>query len=121
MKHNKELTPLSQKLRREMTREEQQLWYRFLRQYPIQFKRQSTCGQYILDFYCSKAKLAVEIDGAYHRYSETFESDEVRTAYLNSIGVMVMRFPNRDIWQCLDRVCKQIDFMVKERMNEKER
>ena len=116
MQHNKDLTQLAQKLRREMTKEEQQLWYRFLRQYPIQFKRQSTCGQYILDFYCSKAKLAVEIDGSYHGYSETVENDKARTEYLNSIGIVVMRFPNRDIWQNLDRVCKQIDFMVKERI-----
>ena len=117
MKHNKDLTQLAQKLCREMTREEQQLWYRFLRQYPIQFKRQSTCGQYILVFYCAKAKLAVEIDGAYHRYSETVENDKVRTEHLNSIGIVVMRFLNREIWQHLELVCRQIDFMVKERMN----
>ena len=116
MRHNKNLTRLSQKLRREMTKEEQQLWYRFLRKYPIQFKRQSTCGQYILDFYCPKAKLAIELDGSYHSYSETAENDKKRAEYLNSIGICVMRFPNRDIWQNLDRVCNQIDFMVKKRL-----
>ena len=107
MKHNKSLTKLAQKLRNEMTKEEQQLWYRFLRRYPVQFKRQVTCGEYILDSYCSMAKLAIELDGSYHK---------VRTDYLDSIGIYVLRFPNSDIWQKLDQVCKQIDYVVKKRM-----
>ena len=98
-----------------MTKEEKQLWYQFLREYPIQFKRQVTCGKYILDFYCPKAKLAVELDGSYHRVPEVIENDIVRTEYLNSIGIHVIRFPNRDIWQSFRRVCEQIDFMVQER------
>ena len=116
MKHNKELTSLAQKLRREMTKEEKQLWYRFLREYPVQFKRQVTCGEYILDFYCPKVKIAVELDGSYHRYTQVSENDRIRTEYLNSVGVYVMRFPNRDIWNDLSKVCDQIDYMVRERM-----
>ena len=117
MKHNKSLTNLAQKLRNEMTKEEQQLWYRFLRRYPIQFKRQVTCGDYILDFYCPKAKLAVELDGLYHHFSKVSEKDKARNDYLNSLGIYVIRFPNSDIWQQLDVVCNQIDYMVKKRMN----
>jgi very-short-patch-repair endonuclease len=116
MKHNKELTRLSQKLRREMTKEEKQLWYRFLRAYPVQFRRQVTCGQYILDFYCSKAKLEIELDGAYHGYSEIVKKDRVRTEYLDSIGICVLRFPNKEIWNDLDTVCRQIDYTVKKRL-----
>ena len=116
MKHNKKLTPLSQKLRKDMTKEEKQLWYQFLREYPIQFKRQVTCGKYILDFYCPKAKLAVELDGAYHREAEVEENDIIRTEYLNSIGIYVIRFPNRDVWQHFSRVCEQIDFVVQKRI-----
>ena len=116
MKHNKSLTKLAQKLRNEMTKEEQQLWYRFLRRYPVQFKRQVTCGEYILDFYCSMAKLAIELDGSYHGYSQISANDKVRTEYLDSIGIYVLRFPNSDIWQKLDQVCKQIDYVVKKRM-----
>jgi len=101
-----------------MTKEEKQLWYRFLREYPMQFRRQVTCGSYILDFYCSKAKLAIEIDGAYHGYSEIAEKDKARTEYLNSIGILVLRFPNKDIWNDLDSICKQIDYTVKKRMRD---
>ena len=118
MQHNKQLTHLAQKLRKEMTKEEKQLWYQFLKNYPIQFKRQVTCGRYILDFYCPKAMLAIELDGSYHKYSEVAENDKVRTDYLNSMGIHVMRFPNRDIWQDFDRVCKQIDYTVNKRIGE---
>ena len=118
MQHNKQLTHLAQNLRKEMTKEEKQLWYQFLKNYPIQFKRQVTCGQYILDFYCPKAKLAIELDGSYHTYSEAAENDKVRTDYLNSMGVDVMRFPNRDVWQDFERVCKQIDYTVNKRIGE---
>ena len=115
MEHNKELTQLAQTLRRGMTKEEKQLWYQFLRNYPVQFKRQVTCGQYILDFYCPKAKLAIELDGAYHKHPDTAENDMRRTEYLNSVGIYVMRFPNRDIWQDFKRVREQIDYMVRQR------
>ena len=106
---------MAQKLRREMTKEEKQLWYRFLREYPVQFRRQVTCGRYILDFYCSKAKLAIELDGAYHGYTEVAEKDKERTEYLNSIGILVLRFPNKDVWNDLDLICKQIDYTVQKR------
>ena len=115
MKHNKELTHLAQRLRREMTKEEKELWYKYLRHYPVSFKRQVTCKQYILDFYCPKAKLAVELDGGYHNYSEVAENDKERTRYLEEIGIYVLRYPNRDIWRNFDMVCKQIDYLVKRR------
>ena len=118
MKHNKSLTAIAQKLRKEMTKEEKQLWYRFLRNYPIQFKRQVTCGQYILDFYCPKIQLAIELDGSYHYYSDAAANDKTRTEYLNSLGICVMRFPNKDVWQDLDHICKQIDFAVKKLLEE---
>ena len=112
MKHNKNLTHLAQKLRKEMTKEEKELWYKFLRSYPIQFKRQVTIGEYIIDFYCPRANLAIELDGSYHTFSEISENDKIRSDYLSSNGIHVMRFPNRDIWNDFARVCKQIDFLV---------
>lgn len=116
MKHNKKLTSLAQNLRKQMTKEEQQLWYRYLREYPIQFRRQVTCGQYILDFYCAKAKLAIELDGSQHYEPEAVKEDTVRTQYLESLGVMVLRFPNNAIWDNLNGVCEQIDITINERL-----
>jgi len=98
-----------------MTKEENRLWYRFLKKYPVQFKRQVTCGQYILDFYCPKAKLVVELDGSYHKASSVAVNDIIRENYLKSLDLFIIRFPNMDIWKSFDRVCGQIDHLVKER------
>ena len=113
IKHNKDLTTLSQKLRKNMTREEKQLWYQFLKSYPIQFKRQVTCGNYILDFYCSKSKLAVELNGGYHLAPQISKNDKLRTDYLNSIGITVLVFSNYEINHNFQTVCNQIDYAVK--------
>lgn len=60
----------AQHLRKNATKEENKLWYQFLRTYPVQFRRQVVFGPYILDFYCAAAKLAVELDGSQH-FEET--------------------------------------------------
>ena len=49
-----------------MTNEERHLWYEFLRDYPLRFSRQKILGKYIVDFYCAKAKLVIEVDGSQH-------------------------------------------------------
>ena len=116
MKHNKRLTQFAQQLRKEMTKEEKQLWYQYLREYPVQFRRQVTCGQYILDFYCAKARLAIELDGSQHFEPEATEKDILRTQYLESLGIFVLRIPNNEIWSNLEGVCQQIDIIVGERL-----
>lgn len=64
IRQNKVLTPLAQSLCRRITKEERYLWYDFLRNYLIRFKRQKVYENYILDFYCMKAKLVIELDGS---------------------------------------------------------
>ena len=81
MRHNKDLTNLAQLLRKNMTKEERKLWYEFLQQHPCQFHRQVTVGRYILDFYCSKAKLAIELDGSQHYEPENQEKERERTEF----------------------------------------
>ncbi len=61
--HNKRLTPYAKQLRKNMTYEESKLWYNFLRTYNVRFLRQKVIENYIVDFYCAKASLIVEIDG----------------------------------------------------------
>ena len=58
------LKSFSQRLRSNATKEENTLWYQYLRSYPLQFRRQCVLGQYIVDFYCAKALLVVELDGS---------------------------------------------------------
>ena len=56
--------PRAQELRREMTRQERHLWYDYLSACPARFRRQKQFGYYIVDFYCAKHRLMVEIDGS---------------------------------------------------------
>ena len=116
MEHNKDLTPFAQELRKNMTKEERKLWYEYLHNYPLRFRRQVTFGNYILDFYCAAAKLAVELDGSQHYEPAEQHYDERRTAYLNGLGIHVLRFSNLDVLRNLRGVCQQIDLTVSLRM-----
>ena len=116
MQHNHKLTSRAQALRRNMTKEERKLWYEYLSDYPLRFRRQVTCGKYILDFYCSAAKLAVELDGSQHYMPEGQRYDQERTRFLNSQGIIVLRFSNMDVLTNLCGVCQAIDQTVSERM-----
>lgn len=99
-----------------MTKEERHLWYDFLKDYPVQFNRQKVIGSYIVDFYCDKAKLVVELDGSQHYQDENSEYDTRRVNYLNSLDLVVIRIPNNEIWESFPSVCEMIDQAVKERI-----
>ena len=116
MRHNSKLTSRAQELRRNMTKEERRLWYEYLRNHPHRFRRQVTCGRFILDFYCAAAKLAIELDGSQHYDPQGIAGDTERTAYLESIGIHVLRFSNADVLNNLRGVCERIDLSVKERV-----
>ena len=113
---NPKLRELSRELRKNMTPEENKLWYQFLRKYEIRFLRQRVIGNYIVDFYCRRANLVIEIDGAQHYEHESIEYDKERTEYLKACGIEVLRFLNKDINYNFDNVCAYIDKIVKQRM-----
>ena len=115
---NPELLDKSRELRRNMTFEERQLWYHFLRNYEIHFSRQRVIGNYIADFYCRKANLVIEIDGAQHYTPDSITYDKTRTEYFKSCGIEVLRFLNRDINRNFENVCAHIDKKAKSRMGE---
>ena len=66
-----------------MTPWERKLWYDFLRNYPVRFQRQKAIGNYIVDFYCAKAGLVIELDGGGHYTAEQMKKDHVRTNELD--------------------------------------
>ena len=103
-------------LRKNMTKEERHLWYDFLRSYPIRFLRQKVIDNYIVDFYCSKAKLVVELDGSQHFEETGMAADRERDEYLESLGLKILRFSNSDVDKNFYEVCTVIDNTVKERM-----
>ena len=112
IQYQKHLKPYAQENRRAPTPEEKKLWYDFLRHHPFQFRRQKSFGCYIVDFYCSSAKLVIEIDGSQHFSEEGKVWDENRTAYLNSLGLQVIRFTNQQVNADFEGVCSMIDVAI---------
>jgi len=104
------MKPFRRRLRKKMTAAEVALWLmiknrqldgeRFLRQFSI--------GHYVVDFYCHKYKLAIELDGEGHYTEEGEARDARRTEFLNSVGVRVLRFENFEVFQYPGRTLDEI-------------
>ena len=110
---------LAQRLRREMTKQERRLWYDCLHTLPVRFRRQKPFGKYIVDFYCAALKLVIEIDGSQHYEPETAHRDAERTAYLEGLGLRVLRFSNYDVEVHFEAVCAAIERELRERAEER--
>ena len=91
-----------------MTKEECLLWYDFLKKLPATFNRQKVIGKYIVDFYCAKAKLVIELDGSQHFEDGGLASDKIRDAYLKEKGLTVLRYSNYDVNTNFEGVCADI-------------
>ena len=104
----KNLLAYAKALRKKMTKEERHLWYDFLRYCTPRFRRQEIIGNYIADFYCSKAKLVIELDGSQHMEPGDIAYDAQRTAYFHSLGITVVRYYNTDICKNFEGVCQNI-------------
>lgn len=93
------------RLRLNMTAAEIMVWD-FLKQKPLDFKfrRQHLIHRYILDFYCHKLRLSIEVDGGYHLNAEQKEKDKERTTYLDSVGIKEIRFSNKEVKANIEKV-----------------
>ncbi len=118
MQHNRKLTSRAQELRKQMTKEERRLWYEYLHCYPYRFRRQVTCGGYILDFYCAAAKLAVELDGSQHYEPQASAKDDWRTEFLKGYDIKVLRIPNNEVTQNFSGICEYIDDAVRQSLSQ---
>jgi very-short-patch-repair endonuclease len=107
----------ARKLRRTMTLPEVILW-RWLRQRPegLKFRRQHPTGPYVLDFFCSDARLAIEIDGEAHSRGDRPERDKMRDEWLRAAGIETLRVPATDILNDADAVVRWISGTVKSRL-----
>ena len=118
-KHNKQLVPFAKQLRKEMTKEERNLWYDFLRTYPVRFSRQKVLGKYIADFYSAEAKLVIELDGSQHYEDKSADKDAERTAFLEGYGLTVIRIPNNEVNRNFRGVCEHIDNALRQSLSQK--
>ena len=116
LKKNNEWLNIAKILRHNMTRQEQHLWYDFLRYYPQKIYKQRIIDNFIADFYCHSARLVIEIDGSQHYTNQGKAHDEARTEILERYGIYVLRFSNEDIDKNFDGVCRMIDKVINERI-----
>ncbi len=97
-------------LRNNMTRAEIHLWS-FLKDSQLEsmkFRRQYGVGPYILDFYNTTARLAIELDGSSHDSKKAYFYDQERTDYLNGLDIKVIRFENHAVFEQIDWVLEEI-------------
>ena len=118
LEYNEKNVILAKNLRKNATPQENHLWYDFLSKYKIRFQRQKAIDNFIADFYCSKAKLVVEIDGSQHYTEEGIQRDEFRTEILEGYDLKVVRFTNRQIDTNFQGVCQYINIVVKAALEE---
>ena len=107
-KNNPRLTSNAQSLRKDMTKQERHLWYDFLKGLPVTFNRQKVIGKYIVDFYCAKAGVVIEVDGEQHYDRDGMERDKIRDAFLHNMGLKVLRYTNLEIDRNFNGVCEDI-------------
>jgi very-short-patch-repair endonuclease len=110
----------AQKMRQEMTRAESRLWQglKSNRLDGLHFRRQQVLADFILDFYCHAARLAVEVDGSIHAGHET--ADRERDRVLAGCGVRVLRFSNNRVLYDKTRVLAEIGAVAAERLRGRE-
>jgi len=111
------LTARRQALRNNATQPEQILWQRLRnQQLGVKFRRQHGIGNYIVDFYCPQCKLVIELDGESHFTTEAQIYDEIRDAYIRSLGLTILRFTNHDVTQNLEGVYEGIERAIHEHL-----
>ena len=116
LSYNSKNIKTAQTLRRNATPQEKQLWYDFLAEYSVRFQRQKAIGNFIVDFYCAKARLVVELDGGGHFLPQEIQKDLQRTTDLQNKGLTVIRICNNDIYNNFEGVCLYIDKVVKQNL-----
>ena len=106
---HRQTVKLARKLRSEMSLPEKLLWQE-LRKRPAQlkFRRQHPAGDYVLDFFCAKAKLAIEVDGQSHDRGEAARRDANRSAFLRSRGIATTRIPAKAVLEDIEPVVMRL-------------
>ena len=112
--YNPKLKEFAKKLRNNSTNSEIKLWqeiknkkmlgYTFLRQKPIK--------NYIVDFFCNKLKLVIELDGYSHEFEETYDKDVKKEEDLKQIGLTILRFDDREVMNDIENVLRTIEHYI---------
>ena len=100
----------------EMTPQERKLWYQFLRRHPVKIYKQRIIESFIADFYCSRAQLVIELDGAQHTTEQGLLYDRERSSIFSQYGLDVLRFSNYEVDLQFEAVCEKIHQTIQSRL-----
>lgn len=113
--YNPKLKELDRRLRNNSTKAETKIW-NFLkgkRLMGYDFHRQKPIDNYIVDFFCNRLMLAIEVDGYTHSFEETFERDKFKAERLNELGITVLRFSDEDVMNNIEGVLMGIEDFIR--------
>jgi len=111
IKYNPRLKELARQLRNNSTKSEVRLWQKLKRNqmYGYDFHRQKPIDEFIVDFFCKKLQLAIELDGYSHEILEVWKKDVKKTKKLNSLGVRVLRFSDYQVMNDIENVLRALE------------
>ena len=97
-------------LRNNMTEAEKIVWDKLKNRndFKARFRKQHPIGSFVVDFYCHKYKLAIEIDGEIHLKNEVVEYDDVRSHDIEKFGIKILRFTNNEVFTNLNKIIEEI-------------
>ncbi|MCF7352832.1 endonuclease domain-containing protein [Vibrio sp. CK2-1] len=106
-------------LRSNLTPAEKILWFHIKNnQLGVKFRRQHGIGSYIVDFYCSKLNLVIEVDGHSHYTEQGVQYDLKRNQYLKKNGLNILRFTNQQVREELAAVIQQIHIYIQTKLRD---
>jgi len=111
VKYNPKLKELARQLRNNSTKSEIQLWQKLKggQMYDYDFHRQKPVDEFIVDFFCNKLQLAIELDGYSHQILEVWENDVKKTKRLNELQINVLRFSDFQVMNDIENVILTIE------------
>jgi len=110
--YNPKLNDRARELRKNMTLAEKKIWKEYLRNHTYTFQRQKVLNHYIVDFYCSKLQLVLEIDGDSHFTEDALKYDRIRSEILKGYGIITLRFTNKEIFENINGVILKIEEFI---------
>jgi len=116
--YNPKLKKLARYLRNNSTLSEVILWNELKgNRIGYQFMRQKPIGQYIVDFYCAKLRLAIEVDGETHQFRKSRSRDIKKDKFLNKLGIKVCRIDDQDVKDNVDNVIRNLKVSINKNHN----
>ena len=112
--YNPKLKELARQLRNNSTKSEIRLWFylKNKKMMGFDFHRQKPLGNFIVDFFCVELMLAIELDGLTHEFEEVQKKDFLKTEFLLSYGITLLRFNDNEVMNDLDNVIRAIEHTI---------